>query len=207
MRIEQQLKDCVDLPLHPVNLRRIFTLLLRSHYSDPTHYGEFRDDLGCIKWQEGDDAFVIKPKEIYDDSQDLGDGIYVDFSYYRPKRMAVDHRSQPLSDGSGFTYTERVESEIVMTHIRNTPDQALMLATESMFFLFGIRDPLVHELRLFQGFDLGAVTPAALQDRKNPSKDFSVDFSVRLEFNLSVTSRLEGHRLKKFGMTLNAAEG
>lgn len=198
------LDNCPDRPLSSVTLRRIFTSLLKVHWSDSRNFGEFEDALGCLTYSDNtpETMLTIAPTHAFYDqatTQTLP-GIFVG--------MGIDYRKSGLDDFAGYsadrsdTYrTVAATAKVAITHVHRQPDLALSMAECTTGFLLGIKDYLKERLGVSEITLLGLSDVNRLQ-QFDTAKFFGVDLAMRVTFNLGVTVNLESHRLKKFAAEL-----
>lgn len=197
---------CHDRPLSSVTLRRIFTSLLRVHWSDKGNYGDFRDMLGCLEYSDDPktSTLSILPTHVYEEDKNTEQipGIFLG--------MTLDYRKLALNDFAGHgpdksdTYnTIHATANIRITHAHRHADIAMSMAECTTGFLLGMREELMRKL----GWDEMTVLGMADANRLRPDTErfFGVDLALRVTFNLGVTVNLESHRLKKFAEELRPA--
>jgi len=201
--------SCLDQPIHPASLRRIFTLLLRQHYIDTAHYGDMSDELGCLRWSPNpqESSLNIEVSRVFEDHEDITDGIFVDVGDMTFSKQVINNQAQISADNSGITYATRASCPVIISHVRDTVDKSYALATETAMFMFAIRDNLSRAIGL-SSLDISKLGKAnQTSGDKNPLRDFTVDLILSLSFNFAMIAKYEGHRLKKFGLSVIAEAG
>lgn len=199
-----KLLHCMDEPLNGANLRTIFLLLTRAHFSDPANHGYLEETIGCFKYDD-DDKLSTLPVElsyVYDPEKTSPiPAVYVGMDQgMQFRRTDMDDKSATFSDNSGFESAKLAVTSLSIIHLARTMDQALLLAESSAAFYMGIRESLKLQLGL-SSFDVLSLSPAALAG-KAPERYFRVDLQCALAFNFVVSVNIESHRLKKFAISL-----
>ena len=192
--------NCLDRPLSSVTLRRVFTSLLRVHWSDADNFGDFKEMLGCLTYSDNirESSLTIQPTFVFDERETTEHipGIFIG--------MSVDYKKSVIDDFGGMgpdnsdTYnTVLATANIRFTHAHRSADLALSMAENTTGFLLGLREHIMKRLGLSEMTVLGLSDANRL--RSDAQRFFGVDLAMRVTFNLGVTVNLESHRLKKFG--------
>ena len=189
-------------PLNGSNLRTLFLLLTRAHYSDSKNYGYLEEQLKCVIWStdKSVSSIEIAESQNYDMNRDNKQpAIYVGMD--RPFEFAkVDLASKQahIPDNSGYFSGQLVRASVGFIHVFETVDQALLAADCTASFFIGIKQALKDRLNL-SSFEPISISPPALIE-KSPERFFRVDVTFALAFNYSVLVNIESHRLKKFAI-------
>ncbi len=189
-------------PLNGSNLRTIFLLMTRAHYSDSKNFGYLEEQLKCVVWDpdHSKSPLEIDPTYQYDINRDnRKPGIYVGVD--QPSQFSkidLNSRQGNLEDNSGFFSGQLLKTAISFIHVFESPDQALLAADCTTSFFVGIKEALRSKLNLSSFEPISISAPAAIE--KAPERFFRVDSTFGIAFNYSVLVNIESHRLKKFAI-------
>jgi hypothetical protein len=197
-----QLFNCMSEPLNGSNLRTIFLLLTRAHYSDSKNFGYLEEQLKCMVWtsEHSKSALEIDPSYQYDINRDnRKPGIYVGIDQpLQFSKIDINSRQGNIPDNSGFFSGQLLRSAVSFIHVFESADQAALAADCTTSFFIGIKESLRNKLNL-SSFEPISISPPALIE-KNPERFFRVDCLFGISFNYSVLVNIESHRLKKFAI-------
>lgn len=189
-------------PLNGSNLRTIFLLMTRAHYSDPKNFGYLEEQLKCMVWtpEHSKSALEIDPSYQYDINRDnRKPGIYVGVDQpCQFSKIDLNARQGNIPDNSGFFSGQLLRTAISFIHVFESADQALLAADCTTSFFVGIKESLRNKLNL-SSFEPISISPPALIE-KTPERFFRVDATFGISFNYSVLVNIESHRLKKFAI-------
>lgn len=189
-------------PLNGSNLRTIFLLLTRAHYSDSKNFGYLEEQLKCMVWDSdhSKSPLEIDPSYQYDMNRDnRKPGIYVGVD--QPSQFSkidLNSRQGNLADNSGFFSGQLLRTAVSFIHVFESPDQALLAADCTASFFVGIKESLRNKLNLSSFEPISISAPALIE--KTPERFFRVDATFGIAFNYSVLVNIESHRLKKFAI-------
>lgn len=199
-----RLMHCMDRPLDGANLRSIFLLLTRAHFSDPANHGYLEDTIGCFKYSDDPKESTLSVQLSYNYDPEKSSpipAVYVGMDQgTKFGKLDMDNQSAQFADRSGKEYSKLATAGISFIHLARSMDQALLLAESSAAFFMGIRESLKLQLGL-SSFDVLSLSPPALV-QKDPERYFRVDLQCALSFNFVVSVNIESHRLKKFAIKL-----
>jgi hypothetical protein len=197
-----QLFNCMSEPLNGSNLRTIFLLMTRAHYSDSKNFGYLEEQLKCAVWsaEHSKSALEIDPSYQYDINRDnRKPGIYVGVDQpCQFSKIDLAARQGNIPDNSGFFSGQLVRTAVSFIHVFESADQALLAADCTASFFVGIKESLRNKLNL-SSFEPISISPPALVE-KTPERFFRVDVTFGISFNYSVLVNIESHRLKKFAI-------
>lgn len=189
-------------PLNGSNLRTIFLLLTRAHYSDTKNYGYLEPQLQCVLYSDNanEQSLYVELSQEYDYTKGIRrPAVYVGFDQpFQFKKIDLSHSQDKTYDNSGQDKGFLVTATLSLIHVAASQDTALLMADCSTAFFIGIRDALKSKLNLMS-FDPISISPPAMVDKK-PEQYFRVDCMFNLTFNYVVRVNLESHRLKKFAL-------
>ena len=189
-------------PLNGSNLRTIFLLMTRAHYSDSKNFGYLEEQLKCMVWssEHSKSALEIDPSYQYDINRDnRKPGIYVGVDQpCQFSKIDINSRQGNIPDNSGFFSGQLLRTAISFIHVFETADQALLAADCTTSFFVGVKESLRNKLNL-SSFEPISISPPALIE-KTPERFFRVDVTFGIAFNYSVLVNIESHRLKKFAI-------
>jgi len=189
-------------PLNGSNLRTIFLLMTRAHYSDSKNFGYLEEQLKCMVWssEHSKSALEIDPSYQYDINRDnRKPGIYVGVDQpCQFSKVDINSRQGNIPDNSGFFSGQLLRTAISFIHVFESADQALLAADCTASFFVGVKESLRNKLNL-SSFEPISISPPALIE-KTPERFFRVDVTFGIAFNYSVLVNIESHRLKKFAI-------
>lgn len=189
-------------PLNGSNLRTIFLLMTRAHYSDSKNFGYLEEQLKCMVWdpEHSKSTIEIDPSYQYDINRDnRKPGIYVGVDQpCQFSKVDLNSRQGNIPDNSGFFSGQILRTAISFIHVFESADQALLAADCTASFFVGIKESLRNKLNL-SSFEPISISPPALIE-KTPERFFRVDVTFGISFNYSVLVNIESHRLKKFAI-------
>lgn len=192
----------MDEPLNGSNLRTIFLLLTRAHYSDSKNFGYLEEQLKCAVWdsEHSKSALEIDPSYQYDINRDnRKPGIYVGIDQpFQFSKIDLNSRQGNIPDNSGFFSGQLLRSAVSFIHVFESADQASLAADCTASFFIGIKESLRTKLNL-SSFEPISISPPALIE-KSPERFFRVDCLFGVSFNYSVLVNIESHRLKNFAI-------
>jgi len=189
-----------NLILGPVSLRRIFLLLTRIHYSDPAHYGEFKDKMAKFVWSQDDTKrklFIDYDYNYRPTNLEQRPAVFVGVDDVTYRRVVIDNARNVTEDNSGTSSSYAAETGIIFRHISMTPDEALALGEMTAMFFTGMRKNLIQQMKL-HAFDLVKLssTKPFLRSSEEPDQQFVCDTVLRLSYIHDWTTRWESHRIK-----------
>jgi hypothetical protein len=197
-----QLNKCMSEPLNGSNLRTLFLLLTRAHYSDSKNFGYLEEQLKCMVWNpvHAESALEIDPSYQYDINRDNRQpGIYVGIDQpFQFSKIDLNSKQDNIPDNSGFFSGHLLRSSVSFIHVFETADQAALAADCTASFFIGIKQALLNKLNL-SSFEPISISPPTLVE-KNPERFFRSDCLFNIAFNYNVLVNIESHRLKKFAI-------
>lgn len=202
------LHTCFNTPLDGANLRSVFLLLTRLHYSEPKNYGDLEAKLGCFKYSDdkADSTIAVELSQEYDLSKgSVRPAVFVGMdSGLTFKKTDVAHKSGQAEDNSFSDTSHIAVMGLNIIHVASTMDEALLLAESSASFYIGIREAIMDRLGLLSFVPIAITAPHMME--ASPERYFRVDTTFSLSYNYVVRVNIESHRLKKFAMELNFDE-
>lgn len=202
----QELFSCMRQPLGSVTLRRFFLMLMRAHWSDPDNHGTLSDLLGCMVYSDPPEKskLPIFLSHDYDPSQGSRiPSIYVAINQFRLAKVALGNEAGYNEDNSARTELKRCDAEVRVAHRAMSADQALLMAESGAALLQGVHKDIAGNLDLLD-FQVNGWTDA-LRREQGETRYFQVDLTCSVAFNFLVQIETESHRIKKFGLKVNAS--
>lgn len=200
-----QLFNCMSEPLNGSNLRTIFVLMTRAHYSDSKNFGYLEEQLKCMVWnpEHSKSSLEIDPSFQYDMNRDnRKPGIYVGIDQpCQFSKIDLNSKQGTIPDNSGFFSGQLLRTAVSFIHVFESADQALLAADCTASFFVGVKDALRNRLNLSSFEPISISAPALIE--KTPERFFRVDVTFGLSFNYSVLVNIESHRLKKIAIELD----
>ena len=205
---EMELWDQMDRPLDGTVLRKVFLLLMRLHYSDPEHYGDFKDAIGGFVYADEEDkrtldidlSFAFDREKAY-----VRPSIFVGFNTgFKLNKLVVDNDGGNSADMSRTTEVARMDTGLSIIHIAPDAEAVGSMSLMTSLFLMGIRQSLMCKLRL-QSFDGTGITETKLIS-KAPLRYFVAETQFSMSYINALHVNLESHRIKKFALQMSASE-
>jgi len=198
-----------EISLDPVSLRRIFLILTRNLYSDPTHYGESNPDFKKFIYCADANECTVQIRYDYDDDPNVDaatfskSNIYVGVSGFQFNKNVIDKYYSVNDDRSTETFAERVATNIVIRHQAKNPDDVLALGYLTANFYAGIRKKLIDCMHL-SIFELNELSPIQLVSQPTEEdRTYQVDLSIDMVFTFTQDISQESHRIKKIALDLS----
>lgn len=189
-------------PLNGSNLRSVFLLLTRAHFSTSKNYGYLEPQLSCVEWNTDPfkSTLAVELSQEYERSKNQNTpAVYVGFDQpFSFKKIDLSDNASDHTDNSGRVMGVLTTAALSLIHVAPTMDMALLLADSSASFFLGTRDSVAQRLNLI-AFDPISISPPVMVD-KGPERNFRVDVTFGLSFNYVINANIESHRLKKFAM-------
>jgi hypothetical protein len=194
------LDDCRSLPLSPFVLRRMFTLMIRQHYSNPSNFGVLKEQLGCFRYAEDgkgrssgtlrvDPAFTNK---FWEEASVPSVHVSINDMTFTPAYVA--NQNGFSDDNASVNLQWPATTQVQVSHIAEEYDQAFMLAESTLIFLCGI------SYAAYEQFQLSALIPQQITKpvlvERTPTA-YRSDTVFTIGFQYGVTVSHESHRLKK----------
>lgn len=183
--------------LDPVSMRRIFLLLTRNHFSDPSFFGNVPDEFKKFKYSDNNSRIRIELDYTFNpEESDQPTSIFVGVSDISTKKQVVDSFETNNEDNSGKQNVDTDQGAIVISHTSKSPDTALKLGVISKAFYQGI-GPLIKDKLGFRGYTVSKLS-APTQKIDGATRDFyRVDLIINVVFSSNWTTLIESHRLKR----------
>lgn len=191
-----KLEELKETSLDVVQLRRIFLMLTREHFSDADNYYRVEEMAPLIYHEEpAKRTLDIDLDYVYDFKEaDKKPAIYVGTGPVQFAKQVLDNYETASEDGAVRYHTSRGSMQIGLSHIATEADVALQLGVQSLHFFAGIRHLLMGALPNILQYEVLQLTQPQLTD---PAKirNFQVDLQLSLLFNTDWATYLEGHRI------------
>lgn len=198
--------DCARTGLSTVQLRRLFTLLMEDHFGNPENYIDYAEDLKCLKYDPDDpkgSTLVIGPSHTDGTtSSDPSSGVFVSVKQLLLDKIAMGNKLADLPDFSGYVQVKKARAHVMIAHRHQDSDVAMLMAESSMTYLEGLRPFVYKVVPGLLGYDVVEVGEVQ-QDRERPQERYRCNLSVKVEYQMLITSFEESHRLKKFGLEVS----
>lgn len=194
------LENLSKIALTPVNIRGIFIMLTRIHFSDPDNYGAMKSKLGNFVWHKDPKVKTLHVDYDYNyDPQklDLRPAVFVGTSDINYRKVVIDNQQAQTEDRSGENFVKIGATNIIIRHIGKTPDESWALGDLSAQFFLGVRKMLQERLRVseFEVLRLMASKPFE-RSTQQADQQFIVDLIMNLQYNAGWLVIREGHRIK-----------
>jgi len=198
------LHQCLHEPLNGSNLRTLFLLLTRAHYSATKNYGYLEPQLSCVLYTGEEQGLTVELSQAYDYNKTVKrPAVYVGVDQPLAfKKIDIHHSQKTLPDNSGEDHGFIVNTAVSFIHVADSIDTALIMADSTTSFFIGLRSHLMDKLK-FMAFEPVSISPPA-QISTAPEKYFRVDAQFNLSYNFVVQANLESHRLKKLAFEISS---
>ena len=195
------LEQLRDTPLDQVTLRRVFLLLTRVHYADPSNYGILRQTMKNFKWAQDPAKSTIKVELDFKYDPALTDiipSIFVGTGDIDYTQTTVDSREGSTRDRSGATYAIQAGAYVILRHVSTDPDECLKMSAMSFDFYAGIRELIMEKLKLSAFMPTQTSTPRFFMPdaAEKAKKTFASDLKLKVGFTPAWTTFRESHRIK-----------
>ena len=190
------------MPLGVTNLRRIFLLLTRLHYSDSKNYGVMEDQLKDFVWSKdpAKSKLFVGLDYVFDPNKtDQFPGIFVGVGDLDFKQEVIDNREGFTDDRSGEHGVLKGATMLIIRHASLTPDEALALADLSFGYYTGIRSMLMQRMKL-KAFTINKLsTPRFfnVDGADKADKKYYADLLMGISYDAAWTTFTQSHRIKK----------
>lgn len=189
--------SCMEGPVTADKFRRMLLLFLRGHYASPLNYLEF-EHLKCYTWhsESSQRTLEIEFSHREDDRKpDAFPGIYVTFGRVDLEKLAIGDIGGMSQDRASTYLVKGAKAIFNIVHVSKNASDAYDLADLTTRVLVAMAAPLAHNAGA-TNFEVKGYQPPA--DKKQaPEAYYSVAIQVELGYNMTVTRRLESHRLRQ----------
>jgi hypothetical protein len=191
-----------NIVLGAVNLRRIFLLLTRLHFSDSSNYGAMKEELSKFVWSKDPklSRIFIGLDYVFDIvKSDQFPGVFVGVGDLDFQQKVIQNLSGITEDKSGSENVIEGTTTIIIRHASLSPDEALALADLSFGFYTGVRQFLVSRMKLNALTVNRLSTPRFfnIDGTEKADKKFCADLILGIAWDASWTSFVESHPVKK----------
>lgn len=185
--------------LNLVEIRRIFLMLIRHHYTTASHFTE--TGLECLQeyvWNEDPKLrrleieldFMYKEKSV-----DHKPAIYVGLGALQFEKSVVGDYAARSDDNSEIHETQIGKFPLIIRHIGQSPDISSLLASETLNAMMGMRKALMSQHCRVLRMDPVQVTAPQIFDPKN-DEELRSDTIFNIVYEFGWKQLLEGHRIK-----------
>jgi len=182
--------------LDPVRMRRIFLMLARYHFSEPSNYID--PELVPIIYNDDSQKSTLDVDlDFTYNSEEIGrkPAIYIGTSPFQFEKQVVDNLNEVSEDRSIISTTTQCSTSISIRHITTAADLSLSLATQSIGFFGNIRPYVMSEIPGILAYEVSQLTsPAMVEDTK--IRVFQSNVELKLAFNTIWLTYIESLRIK-----------
>ena len=185
--------------LDPVSMRRIFLLLTRNHFSDPSFFGNVPDEFKKFRYDDNDRNTTLRVELDYafdPEEVEQPTSIFVGVSDVNTTKSVLDSFESNNTDNSGKQNVDTDSCAITFSHISKSPDTALKLGVISKGFYQGMRQLLKERLG-FRGYTVAKLTAPTKVTEGTTRDYYRVDLSINVVFSSNWTTLIESHRVKR----------
>lgn len=186
--------------LDPVSLRRIFLLLTRNHYSDPAYFGNLPPSFKSFRYNDNprDSKLRIELDYAFDPkNQEQPTGIYVGIGDVQSSSRVMDDFNSNNEDLSGATRHQLDQTQILISHVSASPDEALTMGVVSKAFYQGIGPLLRQRFRNIAGYRVISLSKPNRIEEKGNNTYYKVDLSIGLAIPSEWETTVESLRVKR----------
>lgn len=193
-------QQCCEGPVDPVLLRRFFKQAILAHWEDPNNHGRYSDVLGCYSPISETGKGKLNVVLSYEDN--LGEKIVdprivVGLKGSNILKKTLGNRNGVSDDGATIETAWQVDTNLVLTHIFQDADVALIAAQSTFEYLAGFHTAFMGCLGLSMMEPKQTTDPQIYPGTKHPQTYFQVDVTFALNYNFNISVNIESHRLKK----------
>ena len=193
-----KLEELKETSLDLVQLRRIFLMLTREHFSNAENYYRVEEMAPIVYHSDAskrtldiDLDYVYDPNEV-----DKKPSIYVGTGPVQFAKQVIDNYETSSQDNAVRYHTTRGSVQIGLSHIATEADLALQLGVQSLHFFAGIRHLLMGALPNVLQYEVLQLTQPQLV-KPDRIRNFQVDLQISLLFNTDWATYMEGHRISE----------
>ncbi len=193
---------------NPLVVRQIFLMMTRAHYIDPEHFGPRKDKMLQFVWsKEKESKLLIDYDFNYkEDSQEKRPAIFVGTDDYAFSRKVSDNHKSANDDRSGMQSIKRASTNVIIRHVADSPEDALILGDMTGQFFRGIQPFLMESWQKSGAVSIEVqrlATSKPFQKRsEQANQKFMADLVINLIFDDLWWHFTESHRLKTFSFQL-----
>lgn len=206
---DEVVRNLGRLPKSPTNLRKLFLLMTRLHYSAPENFGELADLLRNYVWKsEEPRGLDIMLDFQFDRSQSRTvPAIFVGMTDFIYSRRVVDNHKEFTDDRAGRMQVKSVGTTVILRHTSASADEALNLADLTAQFYLGAQD-LLRDQGGFSQFEVQNLLQPKIFNRspEQSYQQFEADVILGLQFNAVWWTFTESHRIKHISFKQSLAE-
>lgn len=197
------------LPKSPTNLRKMFLLLTRLHYSAPENFGELADLLKNYSWraEEPRGLDVMLDFDFNRSQARTVPAIFVGMTDFIYSRRVLDNHKEYTEDRAGRMQVKSVGTTVILRHTSASADEALNLADLTAQFYLGAQD-MMREQAGFSQFEVQNLLQPKIFNRspEQSYQQFEADVILGLQFNAVWWTFTESHRIKQITFKQSLAE-
>lgn len=189
----------------PVTLRRIFLLLTRNHYAQPSYFGDVPESFKKFKYTDDVKTTSVRVELDYNfdwESAQVPNAIFIGVGDVTTTKQVMDSFEQPNTDRSGRDNVDTDRVSVVISHLSKSADSALKMGVISKGFYQGMRQILKNKLGL-RGYSVAALTKPKPVKKGDELEYYQVDLVINLVINSAWQTSIESHRLKKINVELD----
>ena len=191
--------------VRPSSLRRLMLLLTRGHWSSPYNHGPQGPDdpLACLQWneQEKDSNLTVALFGTDEAKKARNAAIIVRVGNFLLAQLNTEGGALLSEDNAQSSNVFQVTCQGLWACQHPSPDVAADMAWSTFGFFGGQARAISHLI----GDDV-VLRPEVVGDfaevSPEPDVRYRVDFGMKIQFNLLVSSIEESHRLKNFFIDL-----
>lgn len=196
-QFQKPLHELIDQTgsLNAVVLRRVFLVLVRSHFSNPRNYTT--PDLKDLYYDDTVDSPLDIKLDFTYDSEDIGKKpvIYVGTGPFQFKNQVIDDYAGTSYDNSITGNTAQCITTVEIKSISMSADLSLALADQALNLLGAAKFMMQQELPSILDYSVSSMTPPTLIDPEK-IKVFQSNITLNLAFNITWVTVLESLRIK-----------
>lgn len=206
----QEILDMICPPVTFTGLRRLFLLLVQSHFAFPENHGPlFSSALGCrvydLSGKKREGQLDISLRNTKKGNNDHVPSILVSIAGGAFVKTGMGGDFAGKSDDNSTRYQTKIAQAQLKFRFRDTDgDLAVTMAESTMGFLESLKLPLMQDMGL-HSLDVVQLTDIEDEDPEPDNVD-AVTLLVNIQFDFSIALVTESHRLKKMALSLRPAD-
>jgi len=205
----QAILDLICPPVTFTSLRRLFLLLVQSHFAFPENHGPLLEPtLRCRvydlsgKKREGQLDIALKNTKRGNNDSVPSILVSVAGAAFEKSGLGADYAGKSDDNSTRFQ-TKIAQTQLKFKFRDFDGDIALSMAESTMVFLESLKLPLMQDMGLHS---LDVVRLTDIEDEEpEPENVDSATLLVNIQFDFSIALVTESHRLKKMAMSLRPA--
>lgn len=188
----------------PLTLRRIFLLLTRNHFAQPSYFGNVPPSFKDLFYDDDLKKTKVRIELDYNydwETSHVPNGIFVGVGDVVTTKNVLDSYAQATEERSGREYVDSDKVRVTISHVSKSPDASLQMGIISKGFYQGMRQLIKQRLGL-RGYQVVGLSEPKPIKKGDEIKYYRTDLVIELLINSAWVTLLESHRIKKININL-----